>query len=69
MKLIKNNLSKIMGEKRMKITELSKVSGISRTTLTNIYYDRAGGIKFDTINKICKSLGCKIEDIFVFYDD
>ena len=67
--MIKNNLSRLMGEKRINITQLSKSSKISRTTLTNLYFDRSGGIKFDTLDKICKSLSCDVSDIFEFKED
>lgn len=58
-----------MGEKRISITLLSKISKISRTTLTSLYFDRTGGIKFDTLDKICKSLNCDVVDIFEFMED
>ena len=67
--MIKNNLSKLMGEKRISITQLSKISKISRTTLTSLYFDRTGGIKFDTLDKICKSLNCDVVDIFEFKEE
>lgn len=58
-----------MGEKRISITQLSKISKISRTTLTSLYFDRTSGIKFDTLDKICKSLNCDVSDIFEFKED
>lgn len=58
-----------MGEKRINITQLSKISTISRTTLTSLYFDRTSGIKFDTLDKICKSLNCDVVDIFEFKED
>ena len=68
-KLIKNNLSRLMGEKRISITQLSKISTISRTTLTSLYFDRTSGIKFDTLDKICKSLNCDVSDVFEFKEE
>lgn len=67
--MIKNNLSRLMGEKRINITQLSKISTISRTTLTSLYFNRTGGIKFDTLDKICKSLNCDVSDMFEFKED
>lgn len=61
---MKNNFSKILGEKRLSITKISKGTGVSRTTLTSIYYDRAEGIKLETLEKLCRYLNCKIDNIF-----
>ena len=62
--MIKNNFSIILAEKLMKIGQVSEKTGISRVTLTNIYYRRAKGIQFDTLNKLCTYLECSPSDIF-----
>lgn len=67
--MIKNKLSRILGEKRLKITQLSKETGIFRTTLTAIYYDRSEGISFGVLEKLCKYFNCKIEDLFEYKED
>ena len=62
--MIKNNLSKIMGEKRIKIYELEKLSGVSRSTITRLYYDKTNTISFNTMENLCKSLDCTLSDLF-----
>jgi len=61
--MLKNNLSKIMGEKRLKIYELEKLSNISRSTLTRLYYNRANAINFNTLENLCRALDCSPSDI------
>lgn len=39
-----------------KVADLSKRTGLSRTTLTEIYFGRGEGIKFRTLDAICKVL-------------
>lgn len=51
--MIINNLSTIMGRKRIKIKELHERTGISRSTLTKLYYDKTSMIKLDTIDTLC----------------
>ncbi len=58
-----------MGEKRLKIYEIEKHTGISRNTLTRIYYNRVDAIKLRTLNSLCNFLECKIDDIFEFIPD
>lgn len=37
---MENNLSKILGERLLKVSDVNAGTGLSKTTLTNIYYQR-----------------------------
>ncbi len=67
--MIKNRLSIILGEKRMKVSELSKITGISQNALNKIYHNKTHGIDFDTLNKICNALDRNSQEIFEFIPD
>lgn len=67
--MIKNNLSKIMGEKRMNMVKLSVLTGLSRNAIFNLYHDKTSQITFDTINKICRVLKCNTQELFEYIDD
>lgn len=66
--MLKNNLSAIMGAKRIKIYELEKISGISRSTITRLYYNQTNTVSFNTIENICKALNCTSGDLFEVVD-
>ncbi len=53
-----------MGAKRIKIYELAQISGISRSTITRLYYDQTNTVSFNTLEKLCKALECKLDDLF-----
>ena len=63
--MIDNNLSAILGSRLIKVSDISKATGISRTTLTGIYYKRCKMISFETLEKLCDYLKCDIADILV----
>lgn len=67
--MISNRLSRIMGDRLIKITKMSNDTGLSRTTITNLYYRRAKKIDLDTLNKICSYLNCQVSDILEFVPD
>jgi len=67
--MIKNNLSKLMGEKRIKISELHKISGLSQSTIIRIYYDKTKNISYETINKLCWALECNTQDLLEYLPD
>ena len=64
--MIVNNLSTIMGKKRIKIATLYKWTGISRSTLTQLYYDKTTMIKLDTIDKLCSALNITPGELFEY---
>ena len=60
---IKSNLSRILGERRIKITEFAEQAGISDNTVMALYHERAKGVTFDVLEKICVALDCEPGDI------
>ncbi len=64
--MIRNKFSVILGEKLLRISKVSKDTGISRTTLTNLYFRRSCGIEFETLDKLCEYLDCEIGDLFEY---
>ena len=67
--MIKNRLSIILGEQRMRGSELSKLTGISQNALNKIYHNKTKGIDFDTLNKLCNILQCNSQELFEFISD
>lgn len=65
--MIKSNLAIIMAEKKIKISELSRKTGISRVTLTSLYYNNSGGIQFDTLNNLCNFFNVKPSDLLLYF--
>ena len=48
-------LSKILGEKRIKMSELSELSGVNKNTILSLYHNRVKRVDFDTESKSLKS--------------
>ncbi len=65
--MIINNLSAIMGRKRIKKAEVEKATKISRPTLTALYYGHNKGINLDTMNRLCAFLSVTPGDLFTYY--
>lgn len=64
--MISNNFSRLLGERLLKISKIAQDTGISRTTLTNLYYRRTKYVTFDVLDKLCTYLECRIEDILEY---
>ncbi|RVT62780.1 helix-turn-helix domain-containing protein [Niallia taxi] len=67
--MIKVHLSKIMGEQRLNIADVSKLTGLHRNGLAKLYNEDTKGITFDTLEKLCLVLNCKIENLLEIVPD
>ena len=66
--MIKCHLSKIMGEKRLKIADVARETGLNRGKITRMYNETATRIELDAIETLCRYLNVKIEDLYEFVD-
>jgi putative transcriptional regulator len=60
---VKVHLSRLMGELRLNIADVSKLTGLHRNGITKLYKEETDGIKFDTLEKLCIALKCEIQDL------
>ncbi len=67
--MIINKISAVLGNKLIKISDLSKGTGISRTTITNLYYRKSDSITFKNLDKLCSYLGCTVNDLLEFQEE
>lgn len=58
------NLSTLMGKKRYSIQDVHVFTGLSRSTVSNLYNDKATRIDFDTLEKLCSLFKCNANDLF-----
>ena len=64
--MIVNHLPTLLAERRLKVADAVRATGISKTTLHKIYNDQSSRIDFDTIDKLCEFLEVEVGDIFEY---
>ena len=62
-------LSSILGDKRIKMAELARMTGVSKTTIHAMYHDRLQKIDYHVIDRICGALECTVGDLIVYIPD
>ncbi len=67
--MIKNKFYDILWRRKMRMSEVARLTGLRTATLSFIYNDKCKQIALETLNKICWALDCKIEDIFEYVPD
>lgn len=68
-KLIRNNFSVALAKRLLKISTVARETGLSRTTLTDLYYRRTKQVALDTLDRLCAYLNCPIGEIFEYETD
>ena len=57
------NLSTLMGRKRYSIQDVHILTGLSRSTVSSLYNDKATRIDFDTLEKLCRLFECSAGEL------
>lgn len=63
------NLKEIMSEREISCSELAKLVDIPAPDLSLLKTGKARAVKFTTLDKLCKALGCQVSDILVYSED
>jgi len=54
-----------MGKERYSIEDVHKRTGLSRSTVSNLYNDKATRVDYTTIDKLCLLFKCEVSDLFL----
>ena len=67
--MIKCHLSRLMGEKILRVADIARDLGIHRNTITLLYDETATRVDLETLNKLCIYLNCQLEELLEFVPD
>ncbi len=67
--MIRIHLSRLMGERRLKIADLARDTGISRSALTRLYYEEVERLDLAALETLCRYLGVEIAEILEITND
>lgn len=51
--MIRCHFSRLLGERKLKISDVARDTGINRGTLTRLYHETAERIELDVLDKLC----------------
>ena len=64
--MIRCNLYRLMAERRMKISDVMRETGIRRTMLTLMYRDEVQRLDMDALDRLCWLFNCEVGDILEY---
>ena len=67
--MIKCRLSRLMGERKLKIADVARDTDINRGTISRLYQETAVRVEFDVLEKLCVYLDCDLCDLLELIKD
>ncbi len=67
--MIEIHLSELMGRKKLKISELSRMTGLAPNTIGKLYHGKNRQIDLEVLDRVSTALGVEVGDILVKVPD
>lgn len=65
---MRNNMRVLLAEKRQKVSDVAKATGLSKSTLTALYYERAKSPTINTLQRVADYLGVTVDELIKVAD-
>ena len=66
---IRINIDVMLAKRKMSVTELSEKVGITMANISILKNGKAKAIRMDTLDKICRAMGCQPGDILEYVEE
>lgn len=61
--MIRCHLARMMGDHKMRISDVIRETGLSRNTVTLMYKETAQKIDLEALDKLCALFDCEVDDL------
>lgn len=61
--MIRCHFARLLGERKLKISDVSRDTGINRGTLTRLYYETAERIELEVLDQLCDYFGIDLPEL------
>ena len=67
--MIRIRLSELFGRRKLRLADVIRDTGISRTAIARIYYEEVDRLDLEILEKLCRYLDVEISDMIEMTDD
>ena len=64
--MIRCHLSTLMGREKLRIADVSRRTGLNRSTIAALYRETTTRIDLPAVDKLCRLFNCKVADLFEY---
>ncbi len=61
--MIRCHLARLMGEHKMRISDVTRETGLSRNTITLMYKETAQKLDVEALDKLCILFNCELSEL------
>jgi len=61
--MIRCNFARLLGERKLKISDVARDTGINRGTLTRLYYETAERLELEVLDRLCDYFGIDLPEL------
>lgn len=61
--MIRCHFARLLGERKLKISDVARDTGINRGTLTRLYYETAERIELEVLDQLCDYFGIDLPEL------
>jgi putative transcriptional regulator len=58
-----------MGQRKMKIMDVARATGLHRNTVSLLYKEEAARIEVEAMDKLCRLFNCSVNELFEYVPD
>lgn len=62
--MIRCHLSRLMGERKMKVIDVARETGLHRNTITLLYNETAARVDIEAMDKLCALFNVSVGELF-----
>lgn len=67
--MIRCHFARLLGDRKLKISDVARETGINRNTLTRLYYESVERYDAEVLNRLCAYLKCPVGDLLEHVPD
>ncbi|MFM0732829.1 helix-turn-helix transcriptional regulator [Paraburkholderia sediminicola] len=67
--MVRCHLSTLMGRDKLRISDVSRLTGLNRSTVSYLYKETATRLDLASIDALCRLFQCQIGELFEYVPD
>jgi putative transcriptional regulator len=67
--MIRCYLSTLMGRDKLRIADVSRRTGLNRSTITALYRETSTRVDLPAVERLCRLFNCRVGDLFEYVED
>ena len=67
--MIRCHLSTLMGRDKLRIADVSRRTGLNRSTVTALYKETTTRLELPAVEQLCRLFECQVGDLFEYVPD